>query len=56
MHLLTIGGHYELRIDLTDENNRTSYAVYSTFIVGDSASKYNLTVSGYSGNAGMYQL
>lgn len=28
------------------------YAKYSTFKVGDAASKYTLTVGGFSGNAG----
>ena len=35
-----------------DGNTRYMYAKYSTFRVGDSVSKYTLTVSGYTGTAG----
>lgn len=52
IHMLTSSGKYELRVDMVDKNNKTIYAVYKTFVVGDSASKYKLTVGGYSGNAG----
>ena len=41
-----------LRVDLGDFDGNTAYAKYSTFRVGDSVSKYILTVSGYSGTAG----
>jgi hypothetical protein len=44
----------ELRIDLTDFEGDKAYALYSTFKVGDESTKYQLTVSGNSGNAGMY--
>ncbi|VDI65626.1 Hypothetical predicted protein [Mytilus galloprovincialis] len=54
IHILTSSGKYELRVDMVDKNNKTIYAVYKTFVVGDSASKYKLTVGGYSGNAGDY--
>lgn len=37
---------------MVDTNNNKKYAVYKTFIIGDAASKYKLTVGGYSGNAG----
>uniref|UniRef100_A0A8W8JM32 Fibrinogen C-terminal domain-containing protein n=1 Tax=Magallana gigas TaxID=29159 RepID=A0A8W8JM32_MAGGI len=33
-------------------NGEKAYAVYSYFSVGDEASKYQLQVTGYSGNAG----
>ncbi|XP_063405608.1 fibrinogen-like protein A [Mytilus trossulus] len=52
IHSLTSSGKYELRIDLTDLSNTKKYAVYKTFIIGDAASKYKLTVGEYSGNAG----
>ncbi|XP_076084355.1 fibrinogen-like protein A isoform X1 [Mytilus galloprovincialis] len=52
IHSLTSSEKYELRIDLTDLSNNKKYAVYKTFIVGDAASKYKLTVGDYSGNAG----
>ena len=45
IHRLTSLGTTELRIDF--ENGK--YAKYSSFAVGDAASKYTLTVSGYSG-------
>ncbi|XP_076082947.1 fibrinogen-like protein A isoform X2 [Mytilus galloprovincialis] len=52
IHSLTSSDKYELRIDLTDMSNTEKYAVYKTFVVGDAASKYQLTVGDYSGNAG----
>jgi len=42
----------ELRIDLIACNNSKGHAKYHNFHIGDSASKYLLTVSGYSGNVG----
>jgi hypothetical protein len=39
-------------VDLTDFDGDKAYALYSTFRVGDESSKYELTVSGYSGTAG----
>lgn len=52
MHSLTSSGKYELRIDLRYPSNRKKYAVYKTFVVGDAASKYKLTVGDFSGTAG----
>ncbi|XP_052086143.1 ficolin-1-like [Mytilus californianus] len=52
IHSLTSSGKYELRIDLTDLSNRKKYAVYKTFVVGDAASRYKLTVGDYIGTAG----
>ncbi|CAG2244384.1 Tenascin-R,Ryncolin-2,Angiopoietin-related protein 1,Ficolin-3,Ryncolin-1,Fibrinogen C domain-containing protein 1-A,Fibrinogen C domain-containing protein 1,Ficolin-2,Fibrinogen-like protein 1,Tenascin,Ficolin-1,Fibrinogen-like protein A,Microfibril-associated glycoprotein 4,Ryncolin-3,Techylectin-5A,Ryncolin-4 [Mytilus edulis] len=52
IHRLTTSGTYELRIDLTDKNNKTKYAKYKTFVVGDATSQYKLTIGGYSGDAG----
>ncbi|VDI32736.1 Hypothetical predicted protein, partial [Mytilus galloprovincialis] len=51
-NMLTSTGKYELRVDMVDTNNNKKYAVYKTFIIGDAASKYKLTVGDYSGNAG----
>ena len=51
IHRLTSTGT-ELRVDLRDFESNSAYAQYSSFSVGDSASKYNLSVSGYSGTAG----
>ena len=42
----------ELRVDMRDFHGNSAYAQYTSFSVGDSASKYVLTVSGYSGTAG----
>ncbi|VDI61689.1 Hypothetical predicted protein [Mytilus galloprovincialis] len=52
IHMLTSSGKYELRVDMIDNHSNTKYAVYKTFVVGDAASKYKLTVGDYSGNAG----
>ena len=41
-----------LRVDMTSYTKGSKYAKYSNFKVGNSASKYTLHVSGYSGNAG----
>ena len=51
IHRLTSTGT-ELRVDLRDFESNSAYAQYSSFSVGDSASKYNLSVSGYGGTAG----
>jgi hypothetical protein len=50
--LLTITAQ-ELRVDLTDFDGDKAYALYSTFKVGNESSKYQLTVSGFTGPAGM---
>ena len=42
----------QLRVDLKDFDGNSRYALYSSFSVGDSASKYILLVSGYTGTAG----
>ncbi|XP_071144226.1 fibrinogen-like protein A [Mytilus edulis] len=52
IHSLTSSGKCELKIDLTDLANTKKFAVYKTFLVGDAASKYKLTIGEYSGNAG----
>ncbi|CAH2315882.1 tenascin isoform X4 [Pelobates cultripes] len=51
LHKITSQGMYELRVDLRD-NDETAYAVYDKFVVGDSRSRYRMTVEGYSGTAG----
>ena len=50
--LLQLNGANELRIELKDYSGNSAYAKYSSFNVGDSSSKYSLSVSGYSGTAG----
>ena len=42
----------ELKIVMSDFQNVTKYADYSTFHVTDETSGYRLTVGGYSGTAG----
>lgn len=44
----------ELRVDMERFNEEKAYAVYSTFSVGDEASKYILQVNEYVGTAGEY--
>lgn len=53
---LTLQRNYELRIDLEDFNGHKAYAKYSTFYIGDAATKYKLHVGGYSGTAGKLDL
>ena len=51
IHCLTPTAN-QLRIDMQDFDGNSRYAQYSSFSVGDSVSKYTLSVSGYSGTAG----
>ncbi|VDI22876.1 Hypothetical predicted protein, partial [Mytilus galloprovincialis] len=48
---LTSEGNYELRIDVEDWDGNKRYAVYGRFSIGDASTKYQLNISGYSGNA-----
>ena len=53
LHQLTKDGLYKLRFDLQALDSEQWYwAEYSGFIVDSEATKYRLTVGGYSGNAG----
>lgn len=52
LHQLTKSDEYELRIDIGDWLGNNYYATYSTFQVGPAFLGYNLSVNGYSGNAG----
>eukprot|EP00105_Crassostrea_gigas_P010506 XP_011425801.1 PREDICTED: tenascin-R [Crassostrea gigas] len=52
LHRLTSIKPQELRVDMERLNGEKAYAVYSSFSVGDEASKYQLQVTGHSGNAG----
>ncbi|CAC5366805.1 Fibrinogen-like protein A,Ryncolin-4,Angiopoietin-related protein 7,Ficolin-3,Ficolin-1-B,Ficolin-2,Ryncolin-1,Tenascin-R,Fibrinogen-like protein 1,Fibrinogen C domain-containing protein 1-A,Ryncolin-3,Tenascin,Fibrinogen C domain-containing protein 1,Ryncolin-2,Techylectin-5B,Angiopoietin-2,Fibrinogen alpha chain,Ficolin-1-A,Ficolin-1,Fibrinogen C domain-containing protein 1-B,Angiopoietin-4 [Mytilus coruscus] len=52
IHRLTSSGTYELKVVLISSSKTKGFALYKTFVVGDAASKYTLTVGGYSGNAG----
>ena len=52
IHRLTQAANTTLRVDLADFEGGKRYAKYTTFEVLDSSRKYQLTVAGYSGNAG----
>jgi len=53
LHQLSKDGLYKVRFDLQVLHNGDWYwAEYSTFVVDSEATKYQLTISGYSGNAG----
>ena len=52
IHYLTNQGNYTLRVDLMDWNRKKSWAEYKYFSVGDEASGYQLSVAGYTGDAG----
>ena len=52
MHLMTSTESNTLKVEMEAFDGTTVYAVYDTFIVGDSASEFLLTVGGYSGTAG----
>ena len=54
IHRLTKGSGVSatLRVDLKDFDGNERYAKYKSFQVLDSSRKYELSVSGYSGNAG----
>jgi len=50
-HRLTSGGEFTLRIDLSDFENQTVYALYETFSVGR-GKDYILNAAGYTGTSG----
>ena len=50
-HLTNILSPNTLRVDLESFVGEKAFAKYSYFSIGSSALNYNLTVSGYSGNA-----
>jgi hypothetical protein len=52
LHTLTSQGTYELRVDMEDFENNIRYANFTMFSVGDSSTKYRLTISVYSEDAG----
>ncbi|XP_060065732.1 fibrinogen C domain-containing protein 1-B-like [Ylistrum balloti] len=45
-------GWYELRIDMEDFDGERRYAKYKLFRIANSASRYRLSVAGFSGDAG----
>ncbi|XP_063448294.1 angiopoietin-1-like [Mytilus trossulus] len=52
LHKILSTGNFKLRIDLEDWNGEKRYAEYDTFVVGNEATKYVLTIASYNGNAG----
>ncbi|XP_063436609.1 fibrinogen C domain-containing protein 1-like [Mytilus trossulus] len=56
VHQLTSSNAYTLRVVLEDFDNETRYAEYQSFVIGSAPSKYAITVSGYSGDAGKYAI
>ena len=52
MNLLTSMNQMQLRVELKDWSNASSYATYTPFSVGTEQNKYQLKVGKYSGTAG----
>ncbi|CAG2240827.1 Angiopoietin-4 [Mytilus edulis] len=52
IHSLTNNGKFELRLNMETRDGEDIYALYKSFILGDAASQYQLTVNDYSGTAG----
>ncbi|KAJ8033900.1 Fibrinogen-like protein 1 [Holothuria leucospilota] len=56
LHSLTAQKGYQLRIDLVDSLGIPYFAKYNSFRINSESDKYRLSVSSYSGNAGLYFL
>lgn len=54
LHQILSTKNYKLRIDLEDWNCDKRYVEYDTFVVGSEETKYKLSITGYSGDAGKY--
>ncbi|CAH1224798.1 FCN1 [Branchiostoma lanceolatum] len=52
IHLLTQQKSYTLRIDMSDWEGESRFAVYSTFRVSGESDGYRLSISGFTGDAG----
>ena len=52
IHRITSSEDHKLKVQMEAFNGDSAYAVYDTFGVGDAASKFILTLAGYSGTAG----
>ncbi|XP_052059180.1 fibrinogen-like protein 1 [Mytilus californianus] len=52
IHAITSQRQYQLRFDLEDFEEENRYAIYSTFNIGNASSEYQLTIQGYTGDAG----
>ena len=54
LHRLTAQGEYELRVDLSDFESESRYALYDSFGIADLSDMYRLTLGRYSsGTAGI---
>lgn len=51
LHKITVGGQYELRVDLRDKGE-SAFAQYDKFSVSEPRTRYKVHVGGYSGTAG----
>lgn len=49
---LTTQRNYELRVDVVNSLGDPYYAKYSSFIISDESTNYQLSLGSYSGNAG----
>ncbi|CAG2235157.1 Angiopoietin-related protein 1,Fibrinogen gamma-B chain,Ficolin-1-A,Angiopoietin-1,Fibrinogen C domain-containing protein 1,Ryncolin-1,Tenascin-N,Angiopoietin-related protein 7,Angiopoietin-related protein 6,Ficolin-3,Fibroleukin,Fibrinogen-like protein 1,Ficolin-1,Ficolin-1-B,Fibrinogen beta chain,Angiopoietin-4,Tenascin-R,Ryncolin-2,Techylectin-5B,Fibrinogen C domain-containing protein 1-A,Microfibril-associated glycoprotein 4,Ryncolin-3,Fibrinogen gamma chain,Tenascin-X,Ficolin-2,Fibrinogen alpha chain len=52
LHKILSTGNYKLRVDLEDWAGKMRYAEYDTFVVGNEATNYVLTIANYNGTAG----
>ena len=52
VHLVTAQGWYEILIELEDFDGEKRTAHYKLFSVGGRANHFQLTIEGYSGDAG----
>ena len=52
LHILTMRGNYQLRVDLEDWDGNKSFANYQIFRIGSPLDIYWLEIAGYSGTAG----
>ena len=52
IHIMTSGSSTELHVSMETFEGETAIAHYTSFLVGDAASGYMMTVNGYSGTAG----
>ena len=54
LHRLSASGQNVLRVDLRSYENKTAYAVYESFSVGNESKAYILKVGNYAGNNTYY--
>ena len=56
LHAMTSQAKYVLRVDLTAFDGSTAFAEYTTFAVASESAKYRLSIGGYHGTAGKYEI